>query len=81
MAAPNFICATSTAFKALLVFGAVVVITGCNKEKAPIAMPEVNDANCQFDRIKALPAEIRTQFADKCATRSKLINSEKKSYS
>lgn len=64
---------------------ASMLVIGCGKKEeappAPMAMPEVNDVNCQFDRVKALPAEIRTQFADKCATRSKPINSEKKSYS
>lgn len=60
---------------------ASMLVIGCGKkEEALMAMPEVNDVNCQFDRIKALPQEIQTKFGSMCARRSTPINSEKKSY-
>lgn len=62
---------------------ASMLVIGCGKKEEappPMAMPEVNDVNCQFDRIKALPPEIQTKFGSLCARRSTPVNSEKKSY-
>ncbi len=61
------------------------VLAGCgNKEETShqsYALPEVNDANCKSDAIKAMPEnEARQRFADLCSRRSKPTHSEPKSY-
>jgi entry exclusion lipoprotein TrbK len=61
-----------------------VVLAGCGKkEETPpssYVMPEVNDANCKFDAIKAMPSDAQQKFADLCTRRPKPIRSEQKSY-
>ena len=50
---------------------------GCSK-----ALPEVNDANCKSEAIIAMdvPLATRQQFANLCARRGTLTNSQKKAY-
>ena len=62
-----------------------VVLAGCGKKEETshqsYALPEVNDANCKSDAIKAMPEnEARQRFADLCSRRSKPTHSEPKSY-
>ncbi|RZI67016.1 MAG: entry exclusion lipoprotein TrbK [Pseudomonas sp.] len=61
-------------------------MVGCSKkeEVAPsapaYALPEINDANCKADAIKAMPNDVRQTFADRCVRRAKPVQSPKKSY-
>ena len=57
----------------LLVVG---LVAACSKQEPPAppaAMPEVNDANCHPDAIKAMPDDTRRQeFAGLCLRRGSL---------
>ncbi|MFT0211346.1 entry exclusion lipoprotein TrbK [Pseudomonas sp. F1_0610] len=55
----------------LLSLGALFFV-GC-AEPVP---PEVNDENCETAKIEKMDKRIRTEFADKCVTRSRFKPSE-----
>ena len=43
-------------------------LAGC--DSAPVPMPEVNDANCQFDKIMQIADEaMRREFGGRCSRR------------
>lgn len=48
----------------------VVVLAGCDNKPTPAAMPEVNNENCQVDKIKQIEDKaIRQEFAGMCSHR------------
>jgi len=58
-------------FNLSLILAVVVValLSSCNK--SPAIMPEVNDANCQFEKIKQIEDEAtRREFGSRCSRRS-----------
>ena len=63
--------------KTLLIAALMAALTGCEKqsplpvmsEVAPV-MPEVNDANCQIDKIMQIKDEaMRREFGGRCSRR------------
>lgn len=54
----------------LLVVG---LVAACSKQEPPAAMPEVNDANCHPDALRAMPDDaLRKKFAGLCMRRGSL---------
>lgn len=62
--------------RALLPLLVVVLVAACSKQEPPAppaALPEVNDANCHPDAIKAMPDDAnRKKFAGLCLRRGSL---------
>ena len=57
----------------MLLAGLVVaLLAGCDSKPATQAMPEVNDANCQIEKIKKIEDKAtRETFAGLCSRRSR----------
>lgn len=58
--------------KTMLLAGlAAALLAGCDNKPATLPMPEVNDTNCQFEKImKIEDRATRETFGDLCSRRS-----------
>lgn len=57
----------TTALAAVL----VLLIAGCDNQSAMQALPTVNDANCQIEKIKRIQNKAaRQEFAGQCSRRT-----------
>lgn len=57
--------------KKLLILSVFLLpLIGCKEESTNAAMPEVNNANCAIEKIKAMPdTPMREKFAGECLSR------------
>lgn len=44
-------------------------VVGCDNKPAILPMPEVSDANCAPDKIKAMPKDQQQEFSSLCIRR------------
>lgn len=61
----------------------VMLLVGCSDDVVdePVALPEVNDENCQQDNImKIKDKALRSQFASLCIRRGGLVHSTPQSW-
>lgn len=66
--------------KHALVLLSAFVIAGCEGKPEPITMPEVNNENCDHEKVSKMDESIRTEFASKCFRRGEFKESPKKGW-
>ncbi|MDF7677053.1 entry exclusion lipoprotein TrbK [Neisseriaceae bacterium ESL0693] len=58
----------------------VALVTGCDNKSEKQPFPEVNDENCAFQAVKAMPQDQQQEFSSMCLRRGSYKSSPKKEW-